>query len=407
MITNSKIKIREYLRRNLINYLNRKTFYTRKNTLLIVRIDAIGDYILFRNFLRIIKESDRFRNYKITLLGNIIWKDLAEEYDSGYVDEFVWINPVKFFKNSEWADTLKILLKLHGRGFEKILIPSDTENWRTDFILKHTGAKRIVTGEKDTAFSGNGKISKPDTAVNGSRHNSQNLLFQFFRNKKFTEELTGKSILLKKPFFENAGALKSNGIMNEDYIVIFPGASDLKKMWSAENFGILCRKISDVRKIRIVICGSDSDKAAAEKICKVSGVKDIEDRTRDGSLSELVRLISNAKLLVTNDTCALHIGAALDIKTICISNGLHFGRFHPYPDEVSENVITIYPDKELIRNNNTELLLKKFQSGSELDINHISPDEVFRIACELLTDTDNNDYDNKINSSGEVKVGIK
>jgi hypothetical protein len=57
--------------------------------LLIVKTDAIGDYILFRNLLPYIRNSKRFQGYKIVLLGNVIWKDLAEFYDKDFVDEFI------------------------------------------------------------------------------------------------------------------------------------------------------------------------------------------------------------------------------------------------------------------------------------------------------------------------------
>ncbi len=50
------------------------------NSLLIVRLDAIGDYILFRNFLKVIRNSEKFNNYTITLCGNTLWKDIFYEY---------------------------------------------------------------------------------------------------------------------------------------------------------------------------------------------------------------------------------------------------------------------------------------------------------------------------------------
>lgn len=43
-------------------------------TLLLVRLDAIGDYVLFRNFIEILKKSERYKGYKITLLGKLLAK---------------------------------------------------------------------------------------------------------------------------------------------------------------------------------------------------------------------------------------------------------------------------------------------------------------------------------------------
>lgn len=384
MFRDAKIFFRDYIKNILNKYLQKKSLFTQKNTLLIVRIDAIGDYILFRNFIKIIKESERFKNYSITLLGNSIWRELAEELDHKYIDKFIWIDVNNFFKKSEWLQTISLLFKLHFTGFETILIPKDTRNWRSEFIVNHTGAINILMEKNNSFISENGSGKIEESSHIGSVNNNQTPLFQFYRNKFFTEELIRSSIQIQKPFIEEVRKEKLNGIMKGEYIIVFPGASDIKKMWSAENFGNLCKKIIEDKNIDILVCGSKSDKEAAKKIKNISGNQSIKDKTRDGSLLELVELISNAKLLITNDTCALHIGAALNTKTICITNGLHFGRFHPYPENMSDYVKTLYPDENLIKTDNFESLARKYHLCSELDINLISPDKVYHLVREIL-----------------------
>ena len=384
MIRDTKIFFRDFIKNILNNYLQRKSLFTQKNTLLIVRIDAIGDYILFRNFIKVIKESERFKNYSITLLGNRIWKELAEELDHKYIDKFIWIDVNKFFKKLDWAQTFSLLFKLHFTGFEIILIPKDTRNWRSEFIVNHTGAKNILMEKNNSFVSENGSGKVEEYSHIGSVNNDQTPLFQFYRNKFFTEEIIRSNIPIQKPIIEEVRKEKLNRNIKGEYIIVFPGASDIKKMWSPENFGNLCKKITKNMNINILVCGSESDKEAAKKIMKISGNQKIKDKTRDGSLLELIELISNAKLLITNDTCALHIGAALNTKTICITNGLHFGRFHPYPGNMSDYVKTLYPDENLIKTENFESLARKYHLCSELDINLISPDKVYHSVRELL-----------------------
>src|SRR5690606_18398655 len=60
--------------------------------LLIIKIDAIGDYILFRNYLEILHQSERFKDYEIELLGNDAWKDLTWQYDSNLISKYWFIN---------------------------------------------------------------------------------------------------------------------------------------------------------------------------------------------------------------------------------------------------------------------------------------------------------------------------
>ena len=59
------------------------------NKLLIVKLDEIGDYILFRNLLKFIREANKFRDYSITLCGNKAWKEIFDLYDSEFVENTI------------------------------------------------------------------------------------------------------------------------------------------------------------------------------------------------------------------------------------------------------------------------------------------------------------------------------
>ena len=45
----------------------------------------------------------------------------------------------------------------------------------------------------------------------------------------------------------------------------------------------------------------------------------------------MLDVIGNARLLVTNETGTVHLGAAVGTPTVCVLGGGHFGRFFPYP----------------------------------------------------------------------------
>lgn len=384
----------------------RKSFFVRKNTLLILRTDAIGDYILFRNFIKILKESERFKNYRITLLGNKIWKELAEEYDSKYIDKFIWIDTINFFKKSDWIETYLLLLKIHIFGYDTVLVPNDTLNWRSEFIVSHIGSKNIIMKKNDLFFQGNISVTESNNWISSKSDYGQKSVFQFYRNKSFIEEITQENCSLEKPCFENFRETTEIDNKKEPYIVLFPGASDIKKKWSSENFGILCSRINSIMQVKFLICGNRNDRKAAEKIIEISGIKNIVDKTRDESLVELVDLISKAELLITNDTCALHIGASLNIKTICISNGLHFGRFHPYPVGMPVQVITFYPDYELYGDINYVLLAQKYHLDSKLNINNISANDVLKYVEEIYSSCNEEELQVKNISSSKPEKAV-
>jgi len=73
-------------------WLKRPLIFIKKRTLLILRLDSIGDYILFRNFIPYLKTSEKYKNYKITLCGYLWWKELSENLDAKYISEFIWVD---------------------------------------------------------------------------------------------------------------------------------------------------------------------------------------------------------------------------------------------------------------------------------------------------------------------------
>ena len=106
---------------------------SNSKNLLIVKMDAIGDYILFRNFLKAIKEDKKYSKYKITLCGNSVWKDISEKFDSKVIDEFYWINKKKFLiKVSYFKKIINII-------FVKI-------NFIKNIINNFTNIKNIIQG---------------------------------------------------------------------------------------------------------------------------------------------------------------------------------------------------------------------------------------------------------------------
>ncbi|WP_334084306.1 hypothetical protein [Helicobacter typhlonius] len=82
---------------SIINVLYPTKQARQNKSLVILRNDAIGDYLLFRDFLHILRQE--YSSYHITLIGNIVFKDFALCLDRAYIDKFIWIDNKKFRKN--------------------------------------------------------------------------------------------------------------------------------------------------------------------------------------------------------------------------------------------------------------------------------------------------------------------
>lgn len=352
-------------------------------TLLIVRLDAIGDYILFRNFLKIIKESNAFANYKITLCGNIIWKDLAENLDKDVVDDFIWVSRKKFYNNIFYK--IFVLKTIYKKGFDTVIYSTYTrEILYGDEIVWASDAKVRIGSEG--ASDKHSKWKKQFVSDNWYTKlipvNGENK-FEFYRNKEFFETLFEKKLSLQRPVLNVEDAVLQ-GIPDKDYIVLFPGAGDKERLWDISNFYSVAFHLIEKLGMHIVIAGGVKEKALAEYFLDKPGSERIIDFTGKTSLSQLAVLISKSRLLIANETGAVHIAAATNVLFICISNGQHYERFHPYPEEIFPKGYYLYPVGFKTNSSEVEKTTEEYRYGSGLNINTVSPLDVINLCEKIL-----------------------
>lgn len=369
---------------SIINIIiNLSPYQFTSKTLLIIRLDSIGDYLLVRNYLRLFKSTKKFSDYKITLCGNIIWKDLAETFDADVINDFIWLNRKKFNNNLFYK--YKLLKQIYYKGFE---IAIDTTFSREilygDSIIKTSRAKERI-----------GSSGSPDSYVKWKRNlisdrfytkliqHSTNNLFEFYRNKEFFGQIFEEPINISQPKMSVEGIQIELPTKN-DYIVIFPGAQEKKRMWSEKNFKAVIEEILTKFTFDIIIAGSKSEKGIAERLLENLNKERVFDLTDRTTLPELAKLISLSKLLISNETSAVHFATSIGTKFICISNGNHYGRFNPYPKEMDITGKYIYPPEVQSEIEDFENLSKKYRFDSNLGINSITPETVIMALSQIL-----------------------
>jgi ADP-heptose:LPS heptosyltransferase len=133
------------------------------------------------------------------------------------------------------------------------------------------------------------------------------------------------------------------GLYNNDYIVINPNASELRieRRWPAENYILLLNAIMDLfPEIKVVLTGS------SDEIKYVTGIADsvlekyhsrIINTSGQLDLTELIRLIDQSRLMITNDSGPMHIAFALNKMTIAL-----FGPCSPLSYINQRNVEFVY-----------------------------------------------------------------
>ncbi|WQT17442.1 glycosyltransferase family 9 protein [Helicobacter pylori] len=369
----------EQLLHNIQNQLDRLLTLTkpisppiRKKTLCFIRLDIIGDYILYCNFLPLFKKY--FEDYEITFIGNTVIKDIATHYDSKYIDKFIfldntyWEKYLRIGANSSRLSKLKELLfflpKFMRKRYEdvsnlrkesyEICINSSMFYFSTkeDAIIKHLIAENKVgvfcTHPIESFFRidyrKRGEIRKsfythlfyPKEVPQFLYDSNQDFFQSFFKHFKGVD-IGFVELELKLPTaFEYE---KFKNILKPPYGVLNLGASDDFRVY--KRFDEMIAFLNP--DYQLILCGnSKEDEKLANSILKRH--KNAISLVNQTGLIEYLYLLKNASFAMGNESSIMHLSACLKIPyAFIVSSGLSSPRFHPYPKEVGPNIHMIYP----------------------------------------------------------------
>ncbi|QQW72405.1 glycosyltransferase family 9 protein [Helicobacter pylori] len=345
----------------------------RKKTLCFIRLDIIGDYILYRNFLPLFKKY--FENYETTFIGNTVIKDIATHCDSQYIDKFIfldnayWEKYLRIGANGSRLSKLKELLfflpKFMRKRYEdvsnlrkesyEICINSSMFYFSTkeDAIIKHLIAENKVgvfcTHPIDSSFHRIHLRKKTEIRKSFYTHlfypkevpqflydSNQDFFQSFFKHFKGVD-IGFVELELKLPIaFEYE---KFKNILKPPYGVLNLGASDDFRVY--KRFDEMIYFLNP--DYQLILCGnSKEDEKLANSILKRH--KNAISLINQTGLIEYLYLLKNASFAMGNESSIMHLSACLKIPhAFIVSSGLSSPRFHPYPKEVGPNIHMIYP----------------------------------------------------------------
>jgi|GEM_PF-341631 len=346
----------------------------RTRSLLLVKLDSIGDYILLRNFIEILKNDKEYGKYNITLCGNIIWKELAETFDKDYIKHFIWVDQLSDLTSRKYHFSL--YCKIHLFKYDLLIHPTYSRCTYSEEIIGEFRAKKKISTIGDLTNITPDKKQTYDRMYQTLLPAIKSTLFEFYRNKEFFEALLGSQIDISKPVLTSPNwDLPKIFIERKKYVVIFPRAGTKERNWNEVFYAEIADYIISKYNHRIVLAGSKNDKPSTHAIRNMVQ-KEIIDLAGETTIPELISLIFHSEFLISPDTSAIHIAAAFNKPSICISNGNYFGRFIPYPSNIFSNAVYIYPDLIEKKLHEYDLLCKFYRNGSKVDINLITPSKV-------------------------------
>ena len=310
------------------------------DTLLLLRLDAIGDYLLFRPFLRLLRESQHTTGKKITLLGNRLWRELAERWDSPYVDEFLWLDRRRFYEDPGYR--YRFQKRLRQRGFETVLNTSYSRYLLfDDAIVRTCGAPERLGSQGNTENTIPKEKKKSDAYYSRLFAASPEVMFEFDRHDELFRQWLPDT--REAPAFRPPEEFPIS--RQKPYAVLFPGASEAYRCWPVARFAEVGRWLYEEKGLLLFVAGGPAEQRLGQQLEALLPEVPLHNVVGKTNLPTLAQLIAQAEWLVSNETMAPHLAALYRTPTLCLSNGRHRGRFNPYPPHLSTCVHYVYPPR--------------------------------------------------------------
>jgi len=160
------------------------------------------------------------------------------------------------------------------------------------------------------------------------------------------------------------------------YVVLVPGSAWETKMWDWRGYLEVARFLLR-RGLDVVLLGGSMD---TEVSAKVAGGTEVIDLTGKTDIAETMYIVKNARLIVCNDSMALHMASAFKVPNVAIfcATSPQFG-FGPW-----KNRAVVVEKKDLACRPCRRHGGRSCPTGTEACMKDLSPDEVIGAIKGLL-----------------------
>ncbi|MBC8339856.1 MAG: glycosyltransferase family 9 protein [Rhodospirillales bacterium] len=318
--------------------------FKKRRGVLVVRMDGIGDMVLFRRALDHYADVFGVEKSDITVLGCESWGRLAGEVFSGYrvhaIDEHAYARrPFYRFRVSLWVRGLAPEVAVCDSYMRRALM--------ADSLAWVSGANRTVSSlpyvSERTRSEFNYYLSQADEIIDTGTYPTHEVTRHF----RFLSALAGRTIAPEVPqiSWRDAPPAPDGWDGGEDgkpygdaegapYAVLNPGSNEPGRRWPLGHYAAIARRLLK-QGLRVVFVGRPDEQGGGQAVAALAEEQGVIDLTGKTVLPQLLDLMKRASLVVSNDTGPAHLAIALGRPTVVIVGGGHFGSFVPYPVEAT------------------------------------------------------------------------
>jgi ADP-heptose:LPS heptosyltransferase len=342
---------------------------------LIILPQGAGDYLLARTYL-----ADLLKHpwpEPLCWLGWAPLKGLMQDLDPGIAAQTHWVDDAQLLANADYAK--REAQTLRAKGYHTVISLLHTRLADFDDFLMRAAGGNNTFARKATTTNPPAHLPRPRNAYSHLLPAAQGLIHESEHYREMVSWLTGKDLPLRKPTLLEALQSATGIELPESAVCIVPGARMAYRQWPLAQF---VRLIELFKKSghKVVLVGGPADKALCEELATLSATQSVAGKL---SWGQTAALFSICRLVICGDTGPLHLAVAAGAPAVCISNGNHWGRFVPYPAQLSLPLRVVGPPElqaHLAQGGSTASLYQR----SWLDIRKVPVEHVWQAANELL-----------------------
>lgn len=298
--------------------------FRKRRGVLVVRIDGIGDMVLFHGAFQHYAKALGIARDEITILGCQSWAKLAPAFFPGIrfhaIDEHAYDrDPLYRLKTSLWVRRHGFAVALLDSFMRKPLV--------ADSLIYVSGAPtRIVTKpylSPKTQRLFDWYLARCQRVIDTGPHPTHEIPRHF----TFVSALAGHAIPPEPPRLPWRAQMPS---LKRPYAIMNFGANEPGRRWKFENFLAVAQVLSQ-RGLTVAFVGGPAEAGYKHRL----GGTGFVDLIGTTTLDELLDLLRHAALVVTSETGPAHLAVALAAPTVSILGGGQFGGWMPFPPEAS------------------------------------------------------------------------
>ena len=307
--------------------------YNKLKLVLLIRQDAIGDFVIWLDTAKEYRKLYHPEKYKIVLVGNDLWYSLAKTLP--YWDEVLPVNVKQFKAFSLYRKNL--LRQVRSLGAQiTVQTAFSGEFYLADSLVRASNSLRKVGSVGDMSNRNWLKKIISDRWYTELIPASAIKMTELERNSEFFQGFSKKPHQLSYPSISSITLGSSTEWEKRDYYVLFPGASSALRQWPIGYFAEIANRIYNETCLTGILDGGPNEKPLAESI---QGLTDAPLEWAGTQLNELPVFLKHSQFLISSETSAVHIANAVNTPVICILGGAYYGRFLPYPELPEKKII--------------------------------------------------------------------